>query len=207
MGSKRRSAAVARPRSNRSSSTPPTSKAPRQNTSETSKPSSPPAATSPQPSVAARFDGGDTLATQREADRLRELVRAASFLGAGRIEVRLDEVPDRNAAEPALSALAERARREGVETRSRRRRVVCRLIEWRRSARSRPSLAWSPVSKPLAPRSNSTRRRRIWRLTSFISRISTATSTAEPFSTSAPGRECSRWRPPSVVPARVRDRT
>ena len=66
-------------------------------------------------SVAARFDGGDTLATQREADRLRELVRAASFLGAGRIEVRLDEVPDRNAAEPALSALAERARREGVE--------------------------------------------------------------------------------------------
>ncbi|EMA64319.1 hypothetical protein [Halorubrum lipolyticum] len=66
-------------------------------------------------SVAARFDGGDTLATQREADRLRELVRAASFLGAGRIEVRLDEVADRDATEPALSALAERARREGVE--------------------------------------------------------------------------------------------
>jgi len=66
-------------------------------------------------SVAARFDGGDTLAAQREADRLRELVRAASFLGAGRIEVGLDEVADRDAAEPALSALAERARREGVE--------------------------------------------------------------------------------------------
>jgi len=66
-------------------------------------------------SVSGRFDGGDTLATQREADRLREFVRAASFLGAGRIEVRLDEVADRDAAEPALSALAERARREGVE--------------------------------------------------------------------------------------------
>ncbi|WP_435097994.1 hypothetical protein [Halorubrum sp. N11] len=66
-------------------------------------------------SVSARFDGGDTLATQREADRLREFVRAASFLGAGRIEVRLDDVIDQDAAEPALSALAERARREGVE--------------------------------------------------------------------------------------------
>ncbi|MGQ3329520.1 MULTISPECIES: hypothetical protein [Halorubrum] len=66
-------------------------------------------------SVSARFDGNDTLATQREADRLREFVRAASFLGAGRIEVRLDEVADRDAAEPALSALSERARREGVE--------------------------------------------------------------------------------------------
>ena len=66
-------------------------------------------------SVEACFDCEDTLATQREADRLREFVRAASFLGAGRIEVRLDGVSDPNAAEPALSALAERARREGVE--------------------------------------------------------------------------------------------
>lgn len=66
-------------------------------------------------SVAACFDCDDTLATQREADRLREFVRAASFLGAGRIEIRLDEVADREATEPALSALAERARREGVE--------------------------------------------------------------------------------------------
>jgi len=66
-------------------------------------------------SAAARFDGDDTLAAQREADRLREIVRAASFLGAGRVEVRLGEVADRDAAEPALSALAERARREGVE--------------------------------------------------------------------------------------------
>lgn len=66
-------------------------------------------------SVDACFDCEDTLATQREADRLREFVRAAAFLGAGRIEVRLDEVSDPKAADPALSALAERARREGVE--------------------------------------------------------------------------------------------
>ena len=66
-------------------------------------------------SVAARFDGDDTLAAQREADRLRELVRAAAFLGAGRIEVALDAVADPSVVEPALSALAERARREGVE--------------------------------------------------------------------------------------------
>lgn len=66
-------------------------------------------------SVEARFDCEDTLATQREADRLREFVRAASFLGAGRIEVRLDGTADSDATESALSALAERARREGVE--------------------------------------------------------------------------------------------
>jgi len=66
-------------------------------------------------SVVARFDDDDTLGTQREADRLREFVRAAAFLGAGRIEVRLDEVADPGVAEPALSALTERARREGVE--------------------------------------------------------------------------------------------
>ena len=66
-------------------------------------------------SVAARFDAADTLATQHEADRLRELIRAAAFLGAGRIEVSLDEVADPGVTEPALSALAERARREGVE--------------------------------------------------------------------------------------------
>ena len=66
-------------------------------------------------SVGARFDADDTLETQREADRIREFVRAAAFLGAGRIEVSLDEIADPSVTEPALSALAERARREGVE--------------------------------------------------------------------------------------------
>jgi len=112
MGSKRRSAAVARPRSNRSSSTPPTSKAPRAPEhlrdlkAEFSARGYQPATLS----VAARFDGGDTLATQREADRLRELVRAASFLGAGRIEVRLDEVPDRERGRAGVVGARRRAR-------------------------------------------------------------------------------------------------
>ncbi|WP_193308614.1 hypothetical protein [Halorubrum halophilum] len=66
-------------------------------------------------SVVARFEAGDTLAAQREADRLREFVRAASFLGAGRLEVRLDDGAEPDAVDSALSALAERARREGVD--------------------------------------------------------------------------------------------
>ena len=62
----------------------------------------------------AEFDGESTLERQREADRLRALVRAAAFLGAGRIEVRVDgEASDE--VRTALAALAERADREGVE--------------------------------------------------------------------------------------------
>lgn len=55
-----------------------------------------------------------SLATQQEADRLRDVVRAASFLGAGRVVVTADEVADPGKVEPALEALAERAAREGV---------------------------------------------------------------------------------------------
>ncbi|SMO78450.1 hypothetical protein [Halorubrum cibi] len=66
-------------------------------------------------SVAACFADDCPLAAGEEADRLRGFVRAAAFLGAGRIEVRLDEVADPDAVEPTLSALAERARREGIE--------------------------------------------------------------------------------------------
>ena len=65
--------------------------------------------------VEACFAEDCPLAAGEEADRLRGFVRAAAFLGAGRIEVRLDEVADADAVEPTLSALAERARREGVE--------------------------------------------------------------------------------------------
>jgi len=90
-------------------------------------------------SVAARFDGGDTLATQREADRLRELVRTASFLLAPAVSRSgFDEIADQNATEPALSALARARAPRGRRTRSRRRRLGRRLIGWRRSARSRP---------------------------------------------------------------------
>jgi sugar phosphate isomerase/epimerase len=55
-----------------------------------------------------------SLATQKEADRLRGYVRAASFLGASTISVTVDEVGDAEKVRPALSALEERARREGV---------------------------------------------------------------------------------------------
>ncbi len=65
--------------------------------------------------VDATFDESGTLPAQREADRLRGYVRAAAFLGAGSVTVRVHEVADESAARPALSACAERARREGVE--------------------------------------------------------------------------------------------
>ncbi|WP_101297571.1 apurinic/apyrimidinic endonuclease family protein [Halegenticoccus soli] len=55
-----------------------------------------------------------SLATQEEADRLRRHVRAAAFLGASRLELAVDEVSDPEKVRPALSALEERARREGV---------------------------------------------------------------------------------------------
>jgi len=64
--------------------------------------------------VDAAFDEDGTLAAQREADRLRGYVRAATFLGAGSVTVRVHEVADEAAVRPALSACAERARREGV---------------------------------------------------------------------------------------------
>lgn len=64
--------------------------------------------------AAADFDEDCSLATQREADRLRDVVRAASFLGAGSVELSVETVCDDEKVAPALSALSERARREGV---------------------------------------------------------------------------------------------
>ncbi|MFC6614410.1 hypothetical protein ACFQAS_05485 [Halopenitus salinus] len=64
--------------------------------------------------VTACFAEDCSLATQAEADRLRGLVRAAAFLGVGRIDVTVDEVEDPDRVEPALAALSERASREGV---------------------------------------------------------------------------------------------
>lgn len=64
--------------------------------------------------VEACFDEACSLSTQSEADRLRGLVRAASFLGAGRVRVLVDDVAEESIARPALSSIAERARREGL---------------------------------------------------------------------------------------------
>lgn len=64
--------------------------------------------------VEAHFDEDCSLATQSEADRLRSVVRAAAFLGAGRLAVTVASAADREKVDPALDALAERARRDGV---------------------------------------------------------------------------------------------
>lgn len=64
--------------------------------------------------VDACFAEDCSLATQQEADRLRGYVRAAVFLGAGRVELAVDEVANPEKVLPALDALVERAGREGV---------------------------------------------------------------------------------------------
>lgn len=70
-----------------------------------------------QPAVltaSARFDENCPLATQTEVDDLRAYVRAAAFLGAGRLELAVEEAANDEAVRTALRALEERARREGV---------------------------------------------------------------------------------------------
>lgn len=64
--------------------------------------------------AAARFTEDCSLATQDEANRLRDVVRAASFLGAGTVTLTVEEVCDSSKVRPALEALGERAEREGV---------------------------------------------------------------------------------------------
>lgn len=64
--------------------------------------------------VEACFDDDCSLATQDEVEHVREHVRAAAFLGAGRLTVRVAEVADERTVTPALEACAERAAREGV---------------------------------------------------------------------------------------------
>jgi sugar phosphate isomerase/epimerase len=64
--------------------------------------------------VRACFDDDCSIETQTEADRIRTHVRAASFLGAAGVTVTCDDVADPEKVRPALSACAERARREGL---------------------------------------------------------------------------------------------
>ncbi|WP_232688459.1 hypothetical protein [Halobacterium zhouii] len=60
------------------------------------------------------FSEDCSLATQEEADRLRDLVNAAAFLGANRLTVTVDDVTSPEKVRPAIDALRERADREGV---------------------------------------------------------------------------------------------
>lgn len=62
----------------------------------------------------ARFDEDCSIETQHEAEDLRSVVRAASFLGAGTVTVNVVECENDEKVRPALEALEERARREGV---------------------------------------------------------------------------------------------
>lgn len=64
--------------------------------------------------VDACFDADCSFETQSEADRIREYVRAAAFLGAGTVTVSFDAVAADGKVRSALAACAERARREGV---------------------------------------------------------------------------------------------
>ena len=60
------------------------------------------------------FEEDCSLATQREADRLRDVVRAGSFLGVGTVTVTCDSVANPSKVRPALDACAERADRDGI---------------------------------------------------------------------------------------------
>lgn len=64
--------------------------------------------------VHACFDEDCSFATQSEADRVREYVRAAAFLGVSTLTVSFDDVSNPDKVRPALAACEERARREGV---------------------------------------------------------------------------------------------
>lgn len=60
------------------------------------------------------FDEDCSLSTQEEAQRVRDHIRAAAFLGAGTLTVSIDDVANEHKVRPALAACAERARRDGV---------------------------------------------------------------------------------------------
>lgn len=64
--------------------------------------------------VEAAFDADCSLTTQSEADRIRELIQAADYLGVGTVRLEIDCVLDPGKVRPALSALRERAEREGL---------------------------------------------------------------------------------------------
>jgi hypothetical protein len=64
--------------------------------------------------VRADFSEDCSFAVQEEIERLREYVRAAAFVGAGILRVRVGEVAAPEKVDPALEACAERAQREGV---------------------------------------------------------------------------------------------
>lgn len=63
----------------------------------------------------AAFDADCSLTTQAEADRVRNYLQAATFLGAGTVRLVVEGPVDAAKVEPAVEALRERAEREGLE--------------------------------------------------------------------------------------------
>lgn len=64
--------------------------------------------------VRADFGADCSITTQTEADRVRDLLYAADFIGAGTVRLEIDDVADEGKVRPAVSALRERAQREGL---------------------------------------------------------------------------------------------
>lgn len=64
--------------------------------------------------VSVDFDADCSLTTQAEADRVRAFLHAADFLGAGTVRLDVGRVADPAKVRPAVSALRERAEREGL---------------------------------------------------------------------------------------------
>lgn len=64
--------------------------------------------------VEADFGTDCSLTTQSEADRIRDLIGAADYLGVGTLRVEVTGVADAAKVRPAIAALRERAEREGL---------------------------------------------------------------------------------------------
>lgn len=64
--------------------------------------------------VDADFSADCSLTTQAEAERVREYLRVADFLGAGTVRLEVSAVADDGKVRPAVDALRERAAREGL---------------------------------------------------------------------------------------------
>lgn len=64
--------------------------------------------------VGVDFGADCSLTTQAEADRVRDYLAAADYLGAGTVRLDVASVADPAKVRPAVDALRERAEREGL---------------------------------------------------------------------------------------------
>lgn len=65
--------------------------------------------------VTVDFAADCSLTTQAEVDRVRDLLRAADYLGIGTVRLDVDGIADPGKVRPAVEALRERADRDGLE--------------------------------------------------------------------------------------------